>query len=172
MRFWNAATLAIVALSATTAASKDARRAPPFSPSIHVDVGTVLCISQRGIQPTAKPVAPKGKRPAGLAVYGVGALGVGVADGDVLTEVLGQPVRTQIQVVAMVMAARSAAMRAISGTLWRGMRPYTVTVDQPYDVPDCSSDDPSCWRARCPDEKPQREAPAEGSKKNRAGTKR
>jgi hypothetical protein len=79
-------------------------------------------------------------------------LGLGVADGDVLTELLGQPVRSQAQVVTMVLAARNQNMSEISATLWHGMRAYNVTVEQPYDVPNCSADEPSCWRARCTNE--------------------
>ncbi len=117
--------------------------------AIHIDTNTVLCIAQMGIQPSGKPVPQKGKRPAGLALFGVSALGVGVLDGDILTDVLGQPVRSQFQVIAMVMAARSSNMSTISGTLWRGLRSFSVTVDQPYDFPNCPSDDPECWRAKC-----------------------
>ena len=128
------------------------------SRAIHIDTSTVLCIAQMGIQPSGKPVPPKGKRPAGIALFGVGALGVGVLDGDVLTEVLGQPVRSQFQVIAMVMAARSANMSTVTGTLWHGMRAYSVAVDQPYDIPNCSSDDPNCWRTKCKDDKQPKSA--------------
>ncbi len=151
MRFCNRPVLATVLFIASAASSKDEGRAVPAVHSITLDVNTVLCLAKRGVQPSAKPVAQRGKRPAGIAVYGVSALGVGVTDGDVLTEVLGQPVRSQVQVVAMVIAARSQAMSSISATLWRGTRPYTLTVEQPYDVPDCSPDDSTCWRAQCKD---------------------
>ena len=125
--------------------------------SIRVDAQTVLCIAESGIQPSAKPVPHKGKRPAGIAVFGVGALGLGVADGDVLSEVLGQPVKSQAQVVAMVIAARSQNMSEISAILWHGAQAYAVSVKQPYDVPNCSADEPSCWRSHCAreDRKPQ-----------------
>jgi hypothetical protein len=120
--------------------------------AIHVDTNTVLCIAQMGIQPSGKLVPPKGKRPAGIALSGVTALGIGVLDGDILTDVLGQPVRSQFQVIAMVMAARGANMSTISGTLWRGTRAYSVMVDQPYDAPNCSATEPDCWRMRCKDD--------------------
>jgi hypothetical protein len=74
-----------------------------------------------------------------------------------------------------VMAARSSAMSTISATLWRGMRSYTVTVDQPYDIPDCSVDDPSCWRSRCAEGKtppPASSESAHAPKKPRKGAKR
>jgi hypothetical protein len=158
VRFRNWPVLATVLLVASAAASKDSGRTVPAVHSITIDANTVLCLAQRGVQPSAKPVAQRGKRPAGVVVYGVSALGVGVTDGDVLTEVLGQPVRSQVQVVAMVIAARSQAMSSISATLWRGTRPYTLTVEQPYEAPNCSPDDATCWRAQCKDEKPQRGA--------------
>jgi hypothetical protein len=130
------------------------RRSKTELRALHIDTSTVLCIAQLGIQPSGKPVLQKGKRPAGIALFGVSALGVGVLDGDVLTEVLGQPVRSQFQVIAIVIAARNANMSMISGTLWRGAHAYSVTVDQPYQIPDCTSDDPDCWRTRCKDDKP------------------
>ncbi len=133
----------------------DSRRAPAQSRSIYIDASTVLCIAQKGIQPTGKPVAQKGKRPAGIAVYGLSGLGIGVLDGDVLTDVLGQHVRLEAQVVAMVIAARTANMSTISGTLWRGMRAYAITVEQPYSVPNCSIEERDCWRSRCVEDKPQ-----------------
>lgn len=127
-------------------------RSAALLPSISIDADTVLCIAEKGFAPTAKPVSPKGKRPAGIAVYGVSALGLGVLDGDVLTEVLGQPVRSQAQVVALVMVARGANKSTISGTLWRGMRAYSVSVQQPYEFPDCSAEQSECWRSKCKDE--------------------
>lgn len=162
--------LALAVSISSQSLAKDARkptehrRAVPTK-SIRVDANTVLCIADRGIQPSSRPVPQKGKRPAGLAVSGVGALGLGVADGDVLTEVLGQPVRSQAQVVAMVMVARNQNMSEISATVWHGTQPYSVTVEQPYDVPNCSAEEPSCWRSRCRSEEripavaPEKRAP-------------
>jgi len=135
--------------------------------SIRVGAQTVLCIAESGIQPSAKPVPHKGKRPAGIAVFGVGALGLGVADGDVLSEVLGQPVKSQAQVVAMVIAARSRNMSEISGILWHGTQAFSVTVEQPYDVPNCSADEPSCWRSRCGREDQRSQGSAEKNAQKR-----
>ena len=145
--------------------------------SLHIDANTVLCIAQEGVQPSAKPVQQKGRRPAGIAVYRVSPLGIGVLDGDVLTDVLGQHVTSQAQVVAIVIAARSANMATISGTLWRGMRPYTITVEQPYDIPNCAIEESDCWRSRCGDNKRQNAANSRGttsgtSKNTKQGAKR
>ncbi len=142
-------TVSASGLAEGTRKGTESRRAAASTRSIHVDSTTVLCIAERGLQPNSKPAPQKGKRPAGLSVFGVGSLGLGVADGDILTDVLGQPVRSQAQVIAMVIAARNQNMSSISATLWHGMKPYTVTVDQPYDMPNCSADEPGCWRARC-----------------------
>ena len=137
----------------TGQSTSDSRRPKAELRTIHIDTNTVLCIAQMGIQPSGKPVPQKGKRPAGIALFGVTVLGIGVMDGDVLTDVLGQPVRSQFQVIAMVMAARSANMSTISGTIWRGTRAYSVMVDQPYEVPNCSATELDCWRVRCKDDK-------------------
>ena len=157
----SAATLSGESLAEGSRKTADARRATAAARSIHIDTATVLCIAERGVQPNSKAVPQKGKRPAGLAVFGVSSLGLGVADGDVLTDVLGQPVRSQTQVVAMVLAARNQNMTTISATLWRGTKPYTVTVDQPYDVPNCSADEPGCWRAHCSSEPKKAPPPAD-----------
>jgi hypothetical protein len=133
--------------------ASNSRRPSSESRSIFIDANTVLCIADKGLQPSGKPVPPKGKRPAGIALSGVSALGVGVLDGDVLTEVLGQPVRSQAQVIALVMVARGANKSTISATIWRGLRAYSITVEQPYDVSDCSAEGSNCWRSKCRDDR-------------------
>lgn len=119
-------------------------------PSILVPEGAVLCIASQGVQPSGKPVGAKGKRPAGVSLSGVSRLHLGVRDGDVLTEIMGQPVRSVIHGVALIIAARANKLPAISGTIWRGMRSYAVTVEQPYEMPECSPNDKSCWKSQCP----------------------
>lgn len=118
-------------------------------PSIFVPESAVLCIASQGIQPSGKPVGAKGKRPAGISLSGVTRLRLGVRDGDVLTEIMGQPVRSVLHGVALIIAARANKLPSVSGTIWRGMRSYAVTVEQPYEMPDCSSDDKSCWKSHC-----------------------
>jgi hypothetical protein len=125
------------------------RRIGPTPRSLYVDAATVLCLVQNGVQPDGKPVPAKGSRPVGLSLYGVSRLGIGVIDGDILTDVLGQPVHSAALVVAMVVAARAVNRSIIYGTLWRGMRPYSIAVEQPYGTPNCSPDEHDCWRSRC-----------------------
>jgi hypothetical protein len=120
-------------------------------PNLRVDATTVLCLIERGVPPGAVAVARSGSRPAGVALYSVAVLGVGIAEGDVLTEVLGQRVQSPTQAIAIVLAARASNRNAITGRLWRGQRSYSIVVEQPYTVPDCSASDAHCWRSRCQD---------------------
>ena len=122
---------------------------PETRHSVFISAAQVLCVAQQGIQPSGKPVPAKGKRPAGVAVYGVSTLGFNVRDGDVVTEIMGQPVRSVTQGIAMILAARAAKRSSITGTAWRALRPYSVTVEQPYTMPDCSADDSDCWKSQC-----------------------
>jgi len=151
------------------------RRISPPRRLLYVDAATVLCLVQDGVQPSGKPVPAKGSRPAGIAVYGVNRLGIGAIDGDILTDVLGQPVRSAAQVIAMVIAARAANRSIIFGTVWRGIHPYSISVEQPYDMPNCSPDEHDCWRSRCGTNKPLRlttkPAPKPASPNKRRGEK-
>jgi hypothetical protein len=110
-------------------------------------------MAQQGFQPTGKPVHAKGKRPAGVAVFGISGLGLGVRDGDVVTDILGQPVRSAAQGIALIIAARASNRPTIEGTVWRAMRPYAITVEQPYSMPDCSVEDSDCWKSQCEKDK-------------------
>lgn len=101
-------------------------------PSVRVSQAAVLRLAQAGRRPTGVPVAASGNRPAGIQVFGVSALGIGVRDGDVLTHVSEVPVTQAGQVVAMVIAARGARKPVITGRLWRGNRSYSIVVEQPY----------------------------------------
>ena len=50
----------------------------------------VLNLAARRAMPDALPVRANAEHPAGLQLRGVSALGVGLQDGDVLTEAAGQ----------------------------------------------------------------------------------
>jgi len=82
--------------------------------------------------PSAVFVKANGQRPAGLLLSGVSALGVGLQDGDVLTEAAGQKASSAAVVVGIVLAARSRQVSEISGRFYRGSVPFAVTVEQPY----------------------------------------
>jgi hypothetical protein len=101
-------------------------------PSVRVPASVVLRLARIGQRPSGVPVAASGNRPAGIQVFGAAPLGIGVRDGDILTRVSGVPVSQVGQVIALVIAARGARAREISGQLWRGNRSYTIVVEQPY----------------------------------------
>lgn len=101
-------------------------------PSIHIPARRVLELANAGRRPSGRSVTAEGDRPAGVQVFGASALGVGVRDGDVITRVNGVAVNSANQVIALVIAARGARQPAISATVYRGQRRYTLTVEQPY----------------------------------------
>jgi hypothetical protein len=115
--------------------SKSARsRAGAVKPGRGVLVGasTVLRLANRGAVPEGHPVNAAGARPAGIELSSVSALGVGVQDGDVLTEVAGQSVRSEGQVVGAVLALRARRAKAISAVFYRGQERWSLVVEMPY----------------------------------------
>ena len=70
-------------------------------------------------------------RPAGLALAGVSALGVGLRDGDVLVRAGGTQARSDGAVIGAVRGALQSKASAISGEVWRGRRRIIVTVELP-----------------------------------------
>jgi hypothetical protein len=99
---------------------------------IRVRAATVLRLANAGVRPSATLVPASGARPAGLALAGVSGLGVGVRDGDVLTDVSGAPASSVIAVVNAVVAARSAHAPAVGGHFWREGAPWQLVVEMPY----------------------------------------
>lgn len=114
--------------------SSTSRAAPARPPErgIFVSAGTVLGLADRGVIPRAVPVPATGARPAGLRLAGVGALGVGLRDGDVLTHVLGAPATSVASVIEQVVGARGRNARVISGKVWRDGHGFALVVEQPY----------------------------------------
>jgi hypothetical protein len=105
-------------------------KAPPSA--IRVSKAVVLSLAERRVKPSGKFVPAHGNRPAGIALFGVGALGLGVLDGDVLTEVEGRPARAPGQVIEAVVRARGRRADTISGVLYRGQERFVLVVEQPY----------------------------------------
>jgi hypothetical protein len=99
---------------------------------IHVKAATVLRLAARGVRPSGVAVPASGERPAGLALQGVGALGVGLRDGDVLTQVAGAPASSIGAVVGAVLAARQRRAPAMSGLVYRGDEKIAIHVEMPY----------------------------------------
>jgi S1-C subfamily serine protease len=65
-------------------------------------------------------------------MVGVSGLGVGVRDGDVLTEVDGAPATSVEAVVRAVVAARSARAAAVGGRFFRDGESFALVVEMPY----------------------------------------
>lgn len=116
-----------------TPSQKSGKRAPHSGArGVRVSAAQVLALAQRRAMPTAAPVRATPAHPAGLQLHGVSALGVGMQDGDVLTEAGGERASSVATVVGVVLAARSHHSPEISGRFYRAGLPYTVTVEQPY----------------------------------------
>jgi hypothetical protein len=97
-----------------------------------IGASTVLRLANRGAVPEGRPVDASHGRPAGIELSSVSALGVGVHDGDVLTEVAGQSVRSEGQVVGSVLALRARRASSISAVFYRGAERWSLVVEMPY----------------------------------------
>jgi hypothetical protein len=62
----------------------------------------------------------------------VAALGVGLAEGDILTRALGQPALSREAVVRAVLQARARRARVLEGEFYRGSERWILRVEQPY----------------------------------------
>jgi S1-C subfamily serine protease len=99
---------------------------------IRVPAATVLRLANAGAVPHGKFSKAQGEHPAGLQLAGVSQFGVGLRDGDVLTEVAGQPATSRAVVVSAVLQARAARAPAISAVFWREGQPWQLLVEMPY----------------------------------------
>lgn len=99
---------------------------------IVVSSAQVLALASRRAMPSAVFVKASPQHPAGLLLGGVSALGVGLQDGDILTEAAGQKATSVAQIVGLVLAARSRQASVISGRFYRGGVAFSLTVEQPY----------------------------------------
>ena len=99
---------------------------------VRISAAQVLALAARRAMPGAVPVPATTRHPAGLMLSGVSALGVGLQDGDVLTEAAGQKATSVAAVVGIVLAARGRQVPEISGRFYRGWVPFALSVEQPY----------------------------------------
>jgi hypothetical protein len=99
---------------------------------IRVSQASVLRLARARVIPSGQFVAASGARPSGLKLSGTSALGIGVADGDVLTHVSGVPVTDKGQVVNLVLQARARNATQIAGRFYRGEEPWLLLVEMPY----------------------------------------
>ncbi len=125
------------ALRAAVHDAQNARRTarpgrPPVAHGLRISRAQVLALAARRAIPQAVPVKATAFHPAGLLLRGVSALGVGLQDGDVLTEAAGQKASSVGVVIGIVLAARARQSPEISGRFYRAGVPYQVTVEQPY----------------------------------------
>jgi hypothetical protein len=109
------------------------RASPDPKPSggILVRSEVVRAAVERGIRPSASPVAATADRPAGLIVYGWGAAGAGFADGDIITRVGGRDATSVDDVVIAVAGAYKTKSHVVSGQIWRNGQVLVVTVQLP-----------------------------------------
>jgi hypothetical protein len=117
--------------------SKSGKKKPPSNTArpkrgIRVPAATVLRLANSGVRPSGVPVPADGDRPAGLALSGVSSLGVGLRDGDVLTQVAGAPASSPGAVIGAVLAARQRRAPAMSGLVYRGSEKIALYVEMPY----------------------------------------
>jgi hypothetical protein len=121
--------------SATKVASKRvanrrAERAPQRG--LRVSAPVVLRLARSGVRPSGTLVKASNGCPAGLRLSGVGGLGVGLRDGDVLTHTAGRPATSRADVVGAVIGARGARQREVSGRFCRDGEAWNLVVEQPY----------------------------------------
>lgn len=99
---------------------------------IRVREAVVLRLANGGVRPTGIPVPARGTRPAGVALVGVSALGIGLQDGDVLVSAAGRPTLAAGDVVGVVIGSRAHRAAEISGRFYRDGEPWNLVVEQPY----------------------------------------
>ncbi len=99
---------------------------------IRISAAQVMALAARRAMPQAVPVKATAYHPAGLLLRGVSAMGIGLQDGDVLTEAAGQKASSVGTVIGIVLAARARQTPEISGRFYRAGVPFLVTVEQPY----------------------------------------
>ncbi|HEY0464180.1 MAG TPA: hypothetical protein VGC79_08230, partial [Polyangiaceae bacterium] len=129
--FDSSSSVRTVALQTKRPHSTGPARAVPLH-GVRISSAQVLALAARRAMPNAVFVKANAQRPAGLLLSGVSALGVGLQDGDVLTEAAAQKASSVAVVVGVVLAARARQVSEISGRFYRGATPFSLTVEQPY----------------------------------------
>jgi len=104
----------------------------PNARAVRISAAQVLALASRRAIPQAVPVPATATHPAGLLLRGVSGLGIGMRDGDVLTEAAGLKASSVGAVIGAVVAARARQSREISGRFFRGGESYQLVVEQPY----------------------------------------
>ena len=107
------------------------RPAPRVDRVVYVPVETVLGLARQRRVPEGRPVPATPHHPAGIELLRVANLGVGLRDGDVLTEVAGAPAGDEDRVLATVVAALRRHDRSISARFVRDGAPWALVVELP-----------------------------------------
>lgn len=123
--------------SSASAPTKTGKKKPPSTKpkptrGLRVSAAMVLRLANRGVRPSGSPVAATDEHPAGLALQGVSGLGVGLRDGDILTQCAGAPASSAGAVIGAVLAARQRRAPAMSGVVYRGAEKIALYVEMPY----------------------------------------
>jgi hypothetical protein len=117
----------------TKSPARGMKAQPKAKPAaLFVSEAAVLRLVQSAARPRGSFVAKSAQHPAGLQLSGVGALGIGLQDGDVLVEALGFAPRSPGEIIGAIIEARAKHARFLSGTIWRHGQTFAITVEQPY----------------------------------------
>jgi hypothetical protein len=119
-------------LASDVALSEAAATLPRPVTSRFVSAGQVLELAKGGSVPRGTSIGAGDDRPPGVRYVGVSVFGVGLVDGDVLTHVAGQPVRSEEDVVTLVLSARQRRASHITGRFWRAGESHELVVEMPY----------------------------------------
>lgn len=130
---------ALVPPSTTARPGPTAKYVPPILPTpanAYADVGRVLDWADQGLMPRGMVRPTYGDLPAGIELFDVASLGVGLLDGDRLIAVDGAPATDRGAVIRTVLEARGRGASSTTAKLARrtseGVKHFTVTVEQPY----------------------------------------
>ena len=99
---------------------------------VRVSKDAVRRLAKRRAIPSGVPVPAAGGRPAGLRLSGVNSLGIGLRDGDVLTQVAGVPATSRAAVVQAVLSLRVKRAPVGYGRFYRRGEPWNLAVEIPY----------------------------------------
>lgn len=94
----------------------------------------MLRLANSGVIPVGRTVPRTAQHPGGIQLFQVQGLGVGMEDGDILTEVEGRSVTAEPQVVSAVLVALARHAPTISAAFFRKGERWSLIVEIPYDA--------------------------------------
>ncbi len=108
----------------------------PMPQNVRADRARVLGWANGQLAPQGRTAAASFGMPAGIELFQVGALGVGLRDRDRLVAVDGVPVTSRADVVVAALGARGRQQEVIVATLVRNTESgpvlFQVAIEQPY----------------------------------------